>query len=180
MGDSWSGPTVKAVISSDGNRIVRVEPGESIGYTVGFAGEPKGSFALATYYERAPVADAYQPYLQISLQNPVAPVDILLSDSGILVTLDNWHNMGYGFVVVIFDKDGKIVKSYKLEDLYTEENIAKISHSVSSRWWRCATSEPRIQSDSLRVTDTIGGEFMFDLHDGSFDYSQQHLTCPKI
>jgi hypothetical protein len=27
--------------------------------------------------------------------NPVAPVEFLVADNGHLVTIDNWHNVGY-------------------------------------------------------------------------------------
>jgi hypothetical protein len=166
------------VVSPDGNRIARVEPGESVGDTYGFASAAKGPFSQATYYERDPASDTYKPYLQITLQNPVAPVDVLLNDNGVLVTLDNWHNLGYGSIVVIFDKSGKIVKSYELEDLYSKEKIGEITHSVSSRWWRCATDDPRINSASLWVADNVGGQFKFNLADGSYIYSRERVYCP--
>jgi hypothetical protein len=38
----------------------------------------------------------------VTLKNPVAPVDTLLSNAGYLVTFDNWHNAGYGQVVAIY------------------------------------------------------------------------------
>jgi len=178
LSDSWPGPTVISAISPDGNRIVRVEPGESVGDTFGFAGAAKGPFAQATYYERDAASDTFKSYLHITLQNPVAPVDVLLNDGGVLATLDNWHNIGYGSIVVIFDQSGRIVADFELEKIYTKEQVTEIPHSVSSRWWRCATNEPVINDASLWITDNIGGQFKFNLADGSFEYSQERDYCP--
>lgn len=38
----------------------------------------------------------------VTLLNPVAPMEYFVTDGGFLMTLDNWHNMGYSKVVVIY------------------------------------------------------------------------------
>jgi hypothetical protein len=51
------------------------------------------------------------------LVNPVAPADVYVSDAGNLVTLDNWHEVGYGPVVVFYDLKGHLVRYWELKDL---------------------------------------------------------------
>ena len=41
-----------------------------------------------------------------------------MANDGTLVTLDNWHNVGYGDIVVIYAPDGRARKRYRLADLY--------------------------------------------------------------
>ena len=97
--DSWAGARPFQVFSQSGKYFVRVIPGDSIGDTVGFAGARKAKFAQALYY--ALQADrSYKLLHEIKLQNPVAPVDLLLSDHGHFITFDNlaqlrlWQNRG--------------------------------------------------------------------------------------
>lgn len=175
--DSWAAATPKVVASPDGETLVRVEPGESLGDTVGFAGAGKGAFARATYYRRNTDNGNYEPARTISLDNPVSPVDTYLNNAGILVTLDNWHNAGYGKVVVIYDRDGKLLRSYELEDLYSESAVGRILTSVSSRWWRCASVMPWISDGEFWLRDSFGGEFRFDLSTGNYTYEESPGSC---
>src|SRR5688572_15888482 len=114
--DSWPGPQVKEVFSASREWFVRVTPGSSIGETFGFAGAPKGKHATAEFYRRA--ADrSYRLSQEITLVNPVAPVLFLVTDRGYLVTLDNWHNMGYGKAVASYAPDGRTVVAAQLKDI---------------------------------------------------------------
>lgn len=77
--DDWPGALPFHVFSKSAKYFVRVIPGESIGDTVGFAGARKGKYAQALYY--ALQADrSYKLLHEIKLQNPVAPVDLLLQN----------------------------------------------------------------------------------------------------
>ena len=176
--DSWVTVTSKTAVSDDGNLLVRVEPGDSWGDLVGFQGANIDKYARASYYRRDETKDIYEKYLEIGLPNPVAPDDILINNEGILVTLDNWHNAGYGKIVVIYDINGEIIRSYELADLYSEETIQKIVHSVSSIWWRCTTTNPIINSRIAWISDSLGGHFEFDLEGGTFTYVQESGECP--
>ncbi len=137
------------VFSADGARFVRVTPGRSLGDSVGFEGANRGAYARAAFYERQ--ADrSYRLTADVALLNPIAPVDLLLSNAGYLITFDNWHNLGYGKAVAIYGPSGKPVASWQLEQLYPHDQLDSIKKSVSSRWWRCApfhfvdlTSKPR-------------------------------------
>lgn len=169
-GDSWASATPIVAASPDGERLVRIIPGDSIGDTLGFEGVAKGAFARATFFHHDGARNAYIATHEADLLNPVSPVDAFVNNAGILVTLDNWHNMGYGAVVVIYRVDGKVLKQYSLEDLYTDERIREISLSVSSRWWRAQEIDPWINARELWLTDAFGGEFRFDLENGSYTY----------
>jgi hypothetical protein len=72
------------------------------------------------------------------LVNPYAPHQVLVADSGeYVVTFDEWGGVGYGpNVVVIYGPEGVVVKKFALEDLLTEEELAAVPHTISSRWWR--------------------------------------------
>jgi len=65
----------------------------------------------------------------------VAPVDFFVSNTGEFVTLDNWNNRGYGAVLVLYRADGKLVRSYKLSDLFTKKESGSFPMSVSSISW---------------------------------------------
>lgn len=176
--DDWPGARAMTVFSEDGTRFVRVEPGNSIGDTVGFAGANRGSYATALFYVRQ--ADrSYRLAAEVSLLNPVAPVDLRLSNSGYLITFDNWHNLGFGKVVAVYDPTGKPLASWELEQLYSAEQIGAILSSQSSRWWRCLPLhfvDPKEQT-KVYVRESLGGSFVFDLANGSFAYTPGKAEC---
>ena len=164
--------------SEDGSRFVRVTPGESVGDTVGFAGAKQGAYARALFYVRQPDR-SYGVAADVRLLNPVAPVDLLLSNSGYLITFDNWHNLGFGKVVAIYDPAGATVASWDLERLYSRERLESIKTSVSSRWWRCAPFhfvDPKEQT-KVYVRESLGGYFVFDLAAGEFTYANGNADC---
>jgi len=98
LADSWARPQTREVFSDSRQFFVRVVPGESLGDTIGFAGEKKGKYASAEFYRRAEDR-SYKLTAQVFLLNPIAPVEFFVSREGRLANLDNWHNLGYGMVV---------------------------------------------------------------------------------
>lgn len=169
IADSWPKATVKAVVSENGELVVRVTPGASIGDTYGFAGAPKGKFASAQWFRFR--ENRYELYQTIQLVNPVAPIHVAAANDGTVVTLDNWHNVGFGDVLVIYAPDGRLRKKYRLEDLYSAATIETIKRSVSSVWWRCVGVEPYIERNgTLQIDDTLGGRFTFHLENGAYTY----------
>lgn len=83
------------------------------------------------------------------LVNEVSPVSALVSPSGVAVTFDNWHSVGYGDdAVVIYDGHGKRVRAMSLKDFLPPEYIRALPHSVSSIWW---AGEHRISADGNRL-----------------------------
>lgn len=169
IADDWPSATVKAVVSENGETVVRVIPGASIGDTYGFAGAPKGKFASAQWFRFR--ENRYELYQTVQLVNPVAPIHIAVANDGTVITLDNWHNVGFGDVVAIYAPNGKLRKKYRLEDFYSAAAIEKIKRSVSSIWWRCLGFDPYIERNgTVQVDDTLGGRFTFHLEDGTHTY----------
>lgn len=176
VADDWPGATVKAVASQDGATVVRMIPGTSIGDTYGFAGAPKGAFASAQWFRFRD--NRYELYQAARLVNPVAPIHVAVANDGTLITLDNWHNVGFGDVVAIYAPDGKPRKKYRLEDLYPAAALDTIQRSVSSIWWRCVGIDPRVERDgTLQVHDTLGGRFTFHLGNGAYTYEAGAGAC---
>jgi hypothetical protein len=165
--DSWPGAVIKEEFSESREVFVRVIPGESFGDTFGFAGEKKGKYARAELY-RVGDDKSYKLMSQWDLLNPVAPIDFYVSNDGTLVTFDNWHNMGYGHVVVLYEQSGKRIQSYTLEELYSESLLAQIAMSVSSRWWRDKPIHFINNQTEIFVPDTVGGYFIFSTGTGKF------------
>ena len=168
--DDWPTPTTKYVKSGSGRYRVVVVPGAK--------GKP-GSLELfddrdptkpKKLYRRAPV-------------NQVAPVKVLLSDSGRLVTLDEWHNAGYKHALVIYDKKGKVVVDCALEHLLQPEELAKVDTSISSRWWRLeekADGDAWLDGESVMVKVKTGEPLVMrvDLATGVQTRDGQRVAIP--
>jgi hypothetical protein len=134
VADDWPAPQVREVFSANRSYFIRITPGESWGETWGFAGQKVGKHAQAQFFSEQP-DKSYRLEGTIDLPNPVAPVDFFVSNKGDLVTVDNWHNRGYGAVLVLVHSNGKLVKAYKLADLFPKKEIDSFSQSVSSILW---------------------------------------------
>ncbi len=133
--DDWASPQVREVFSKSRDYFVRVIPGNSWGDAVGFKGADKGSYAKAQFFRRQ-ADQSYKLTREIQTGSPVAPVDFFVSGAGYLVTLDNWHNVGYGKIAVFYSPEGTLIRAYTLDDLFSKEEIEQFDHSVSSIWWR--------------------------------------------
>jgi hypothetical protein len=178
--DQWPAAKVQSVFSGNGLRFVRIVPGESYGDTVGFKGSKTGAYARGEFYEKQPDR-SYKLMADVTLQNPVAPVESLLSNRGYLLTFDNWHNVGYGKVVVIYRPNGELIRTYELEALYTSKQIEAIRTSESSRWWRCKPFgfvDPDEQT-KVYVFEHFGGTFVFDLSTGKQEYHPGQASCQR-
>jgi len=169
--DSWASPRVREVFSDSREHFVRVLPGESLGDTRGFAVEKKGKYATAEFYRRAKNR-SYQLVAETALLNPVAPVEFLVADSGHLVTIDNWHNVGYGKVVCIYDSGGKPIRSYELRELFQREEIERFPQSVSSLHWRNGPVYMRPDQKTVLITVRSGADFLFGMETGQFKYCE--------
>ena len=169
--DEWSGPTTREIFSESRECFIRIIPGESVGDTFGFAGEKKGNYSTAEFYRRAKDR-SYRFLTEMALLNPVSPVEYLVSNDGHLATLDNWHNLGYGKVVVLYDPRGQVIRSYALPDLFFPEEIAAFTHSQSSIHWRKGPTFIRSDQTTLLVTVSGGGNFLFGLETGKCKYCE--------
>ena len=148
--DKWRAATMTETFSANRDWFVRVTPGKSLGDTFGFDGAPKGPFAGAEWFRRDAEA-SYRVVARATLANPVAPADTLVTDHGYLVTLDNWHNMGYGAIVAAYGPDGSQVIALRLTDLYTRREIETFEMSVSSIWWRSESAEPYVRAGQRSI-----------------------------
>lgn len=171
--DSWAAPQIAEVFSANRDHFVRVTPGNSMGDVMGFAGSGKGPYAQAEFYTRQ--ADrSYRLTGTATLLNPVAPVRFFVSDSGRLATVDNWHNMGFGKVVAIYDASGKLVKAYELADLFLPADLKSIAQSMSSLHWRGEANYVREDQRTLYVHAANEGGFLFGLETGRYTYCENH------
>jgi hypothetical protein len=90
-----------------------------------------------------------------------------------LITLDNWHNMGYGKTVAFYSPVGKPIRAYGLSDLFTQSEIDGFRHSVSSIWWRKSVGAYIRQGEetfNVTINDT-GAGFVFELT-GAYQYCE--------
>ncbi len=178
VADSWVEFISITALSEDGKFIVRVDPGKSLGDVYGDAGSPTGHYAIAHVYRYTKTSDIYRKIRDISLANPIGPVRLLINNRGWFATLDNWHNVGIGEVVVIYDRNGDKVISYKLSDLYSENIVSIFKKTTSSIWWRCRAFPPSITNKELLLWDALGGQFVFSLRKGTFKYYEPYKKCP--
>ncbi len=168
--DDWPAPKTRYVKSDSARYRVIVVPGAK--------GKP-GSVEL--YDDRDPIKPK-RLYRRAPV-NQVAPVKVLLSDGGQLVTLDDWDNAGYKHALVIYDKKGKVVVDCALEHLLTPEELARVDTSISSRWWRL---EEKADTDAwidgaavlVKVKTTEGAVMRFDLATGAQTRDGQRVTIP--
>jgi hypothetical protein len=177
--DQWLRAEVREQSSPNGQFSIRVVPGDSLGDVVGFSGSPKGKFATAEWYKST--NGNREKLRTITLLNPVAPVDFLVTDFGALITLDNWHNLGYGNMLVVYSPSGEVVKKYSLGELYSNRDILQFARSASSVLWRCNSASPPILNSpaELWVDDTIGGRLIVRADTGSIEYRRGASTCER-
>ncbi len=114
--DEWASPVEVEVRSGDGTFSARIVP------------ESKGSTAHLT----RPDGKEHT----FKLQNEWAPVDVVLLDGGTLLCFDQWHSLGLGPVLTVYDSQGEVLLDRTLEQLMPGVDLDRISRSVSSRWWR--------------------------------------------
>lgn len=169
--DDWPSPQVREQFDSSRDHFVRVIPGESWGDVFGFSGADTGRYATAEFYRRRPDR-SYELAGTHALLNPIAPVEFFVSGSGRLVTIDNWHNRGYGAVVAIYDADGSVVSSYKLADLFSHREIEAFSFSMSSIAWHEGPAFIRGDQQTVLVTVANGATLLFGLETGKFKYCE--------
>lgn len=178
--DQWRNPVPLYAISENGQYLVRVVPGESLGDTIGVAGSKKGAYAHGEFYQKQSDR-SYQLIADVPLQNPMAPVHILVSNLGYMVTFDNWHNAGYGKIVAIYRSNGQLVHAYELEELYSSEEIDLIPRSISSRGWLSQNFGfvPREDQGEIYVYDFSGGLLLIDLPTGNLEYCERSkvMSC---
>ncbi|NOT40821.1 MAG: hypothetical protein HOP13_10035 [Alphaproteobacteria bacterium] len=167
--DDWPAPQVREVFSTSRDHFVRVTPGTSWGDTMGFAGAKKGAYATTEFFRRDGDGN-YRPTARATLLNPVAPVEFFVSNDGRLVTLDNWHNTGYGTAVAVYAPDGKVTKAYTLADIFTADEIEAFAHSVSSIHWHKGPAYINKDEKTFYLMIKAGDDLILDLETGRVAY----------
>ncbi|MFM9888313.1 MAG: hypothetical protein ACKVQT_35250 [Burkholderiales bacterium] len=167
--DDWPAPQVREVFSTSRDHFVRVTPGTSWGDTMGFAGAKKGAYATAEFFRRDSEGN-YRPIARTTLLNPVAPVEFFVSNNGRLVTLDNWHNTGYGTAVALYAANGTVVKAYTLVDIFTAEEIEAFPHSVSSIHWHKGPAYINKDEKTFYLMIKDGDDLILGLETGRVAY----------
>jgi hypothetical protein len=116
---------------------------------------------------------SYRLAATATLLNPVAPAEFFVTDGGFLITLDNWHNLGYGKAVSFYTPEGKPIRSYELSDLFTKSEIDGFGHSVSSIEWRkFSGAYIRAGGDTFNITiNDTGSPLIFELN-GAYQYCE--------
>jgi hypothetical protein len=167
LADSWARPTPLVVSSPDTRIIVRIEPGGNTKAVGKYAPLTKTDSARAAFFRFEDSPENYSRYLSIALSNPVNPVSAYVSNDGALVTLDNYGNPGQGDIVSIYDPRGKLVHTYKIEDIYADTAISEMRRSVSTREWRHPDYPPRFSNGDFLIADVFGNFLFFSTSDGS-------------
>lgn len=177
FGDEWPAPKALHIFSEDGQYFVRIVPGD----TTKNAGDPSvahpGRYAHGEFYARQKDR-SYRLVADVALQNPINPVSAAVTNKGYLITLDNWHNAGYGKVVAMYTNRGKFIRGYTLEELYSQTQILELPHSASSRWWRCSFwgGDP----SKVSIFEHLGGMFSFEVEKGTFEYHAGNGQCNAL
>ncbi len=170
-GDTWSPPQIISIISDNGRYVIRVVPTEKWKEA---SEDQNNKKAKAIYYLLSSDKSTYYKYKEFNLINTISPVDISINNNGNLITLDNWHSLGYGSVVTLFDRSGNILKNYTLKDFYSKDQIESMNKTVSSIWWRCRSIPPYYDTheNALLINDSKGGILSINFNDGSFKYEK--------
>ena len=179
VADSWPPAQAIAAVSENAEWLVRVEPGESMGDVYGFAGATKGEYAEATLFKYDSDLESYAEVIKYRTRNPIAPVDILLSNSGWLVALDNWHNYGIGIAVASYDSEGALVRELSLANIFSDEELERLRRSISSIRWRCGPVVLDSFDNSFGVWDTLGRTLSINYADGSVKVVNESGLCSE-
>jgi hypothetical protein len=177
IADSWPAAKANGAISDNAEWLVRVEPGESMGDVFGFAGSPTGRYAEATLYRFDDDLETFAKVREYQTKNPVAPVDILVTNEGWLIALDNWHNFGIGTVVAAYDSDGGLVRELNLADIFSPDELKLLDQSVSSIWWRCGPAVLDPVEDYFGVWDALGRAIRINFVDGTVKVIGKSDVC---
>jgi hypothetical protein len=102
------------------------------------------------------------------LRNPVMPVGALVADSGRhFVAFDDWGGTGTGpNVVAIYGADGRLVRSYRLDEFVPAYMVDTFATSVSSLYWQGEGT--RIDGDLLRLAIVEPGNHLLATARGFF------------
>lgn len=141
--DSWPPPAEEVYESKNGKYRLTVKPGDELNYFENSIkdikkpgnSEAKRDECIGILEKKT--ANSYELLWKSELNNDVSPVSALVSDTGnYVVTFDNWSSEGRGDnVVVIYNENGKVIKTFRLEDILSPTETIRLSRSVLSTMW---------------------------------------------
>jgi len=178
--DQWVPPKIETYLSSDGASRLTVIP-RGIESPLAYfqdkldgrekAGQRKGDNDRPRGRLERNDQGVWRLVWEQPLVNDVSPVSALVADGGgYVVTFDNWHSAGFGDdVVVIYDKNGRVLKSLSLTDILPEEYVKALPRTVSSLWW---AGEHRIVGTELVLSVVVPSE---DAFLGDRTYVEMHV-----
>ena len=175
-GDSWPGPGARMFASEDGRTALKVIAQKD--YRT-----KKNPAAIGVLFGMEGDGSEHIIWKQELVNIPMHA--LILRSYGVLgvVTLDTYANMGYEHSLVIYDKNGKLVKDFQLEDLLSKEEIAhRTQRSVSSRYWRREATFDRIhdpKNPKLRITFDWGKVLLIELLTGKIVPPEQQEDGDK-
>jgi hypothetical protein len=158
LADTWLPPAVKQYHSAEGDVRLTVVPrglSSPLAYFEDLvegrenAGQAENGETLARgVLERRAGPDVWEKVWAGPLVNDVSPVSAMVASNGrYAVTFDNWHSIGRGqHVIVMYDRQGRLIRSLELSDIIPPEWIRGLSHSVSSTYW---AGEHRFSGEDL-------------------------------
>lgn len=150
--DQWVTPTARTLMSPNQKLKAVITPAadgrSGATATIGEQGQPGKTFTLSTRW---------------------MPVDVVLFDDGSLLALDHWHQLGYGKVATLYERNGTIRWSKTLVELVGQAVVDNAQHSVSSIWWRKMPVEWSLAKDGKSGLITLFDENQLQLvlRDGS-------------
>jgi hypothetical protein len=187
--DSWALPKIETYVSTNDRFRLVVQPRdlrsqlsyfEDMVNEVEPAGQRRGGASEArARLERNDGQGNWSPVWEAALVNDVAPVSALVSDTGhFVVTFDNWHSVGHGDdVVVIYDREGGLVRSLALTDIVPESYVTALPHTVSSLYW---AGEHRITDDRLTLQILVPTASGFPDDDARFVEAVLDLSTGRL
>src|SRR5258708_6247755 len=177
LADDWGRPEPTSYHSRGFGYVAEVFPPRSR--------QNSGDTPLCYFYEAGyPGGDwklTARAQWKAALVNHRMPYQAVVSPQGDLVTLNEHGRVGFENAVVIYDRDGKMVKAYALDELLPaslisgNQNEAKITISTSSRWWtRRATYYFLAQPARFYVALPWGSALEFLVSSGKVRYAHDH------
>ncbi len=98
-------------------------------------------------------------------------------DGQSIVLQDQWHEIGYGKVLVFLGSQGREIRSYTLDDLLSKEEQRKYMTTISSHWWVHGLRIGMLpDGKSFGLVTKFGSGRSFDLATGKMQKPTKTLT----
>jgi hypothetical protein len=165
--DEWATPTTRYLKSDSGRYRAVVVPGEV---------DKKRPASITLFDDRDPTRPK-RLYGRAAV-NRWAPAQVLVADSGHLVTLDEWHHAGFEHALVIYDRKGRVVIDCALEQLLLPDELPQVKQSKSSRWWRAERHAIWLEGGAVLIKTSWGQVVRFDLASGAQSRDGQRVAVP--